>query len=164
MVIPDNDTNYTVDFGVFRGLCVGNLVYIDRDDNGSFNSGDTGAGGVAVQLYNTSNTLVASTTTSNGTLMTGFQVQEVYSSTAVRNYTQAMAAINGTNSSSLWTGSATQINYLYPGDTDGRFTSGNVNFPNDINPYSPGDFVLRGPPASSRFPTNGHLHLWHDAG
>jgi hypothetical protein len=54
-----------------------------------------------------------------------------------------MAVINGTNRTANWTGSAPQINYLYPGDAEGRFTSGNVNFPNDINGYSLGDFVVR---------------------
>jgi hypothetical protein len=59
----DTNTDLTVDFGFYRGLSVGNLVYIDNDANSAFNAGDVGVNGVTVQLFNTSNQLVTTTTT-----------------------------------------------------------------------------------------------------
>ena len=69
----NENSNLTVDFGLFRPARIGNLVWFDRDANGVQNGGDeTGIGGVTVQLFydtngdgqpSTSDTLVATTTT-----------------------------------------------------------------------------------------------------
>jgi hypothetical protein len=135
----DNLTDYSVDFGICRGLGVGNLVFIDNDDSGHFNAGDSGVSGAKVQLFDSNNNLVATTTTSTATTITGFQVRQVKSSTDVRNYTQAMEAINGTNQTDSWLGTATRINYLESGGTDGRYTSGNSAFPDGVS----SNFVVR---------------------
>ena len=49
----DPDTDYTIDFGLFRGLSVGNLVWQDSNDNGLRDSGEPGIDRVAVQLWST---------------------------------------------------------------------------------------------------------------
>lgn len=47
----DARSNLTVDFGFYRGLSLGNEVWIDDNDNGLKDSGEIGLGGVAVTLY-----------------------------------------------------------------------------------------------------------------
>jgi len=60
----NENSNLTVDFGLFRPASIGNLVWFDRDADGVQDGGDeTGIGGVTVRLYDASNTLIATTTT-----------------------------------------------------------------------------------------------------
>ncbi|MBO9312797.1 MAG: DUF11 domain-containing protein, partial [Chloroflexus sp.] len=69
----NENSNLTVDFGLFRPARIGNLVWFDRDANGVQNGGDeTGIGGVTVQLFfdtdgdgqpSAGDTLVATATT-----------------------------------------------------------------------------------------------------
>src|SRR5262249_16806876 len=47
----DNNGNYMVDFGLFRPLSLGNLVWLDADNNGAVSGGETGIAGVTVRLY-----------------------------------------------------------------------------------------------------------------
>ncbi|WP_294231262.1 SdrD B-like domain-containing protein [Prosthecobacter sp.] len=47
----DADTEYTVDFGLFRGMSVGNLVWQDTNDNGLRDGGEPGIESVTVQLW-----------------------------------------------------------------------------------------------------------------
>jgi hypothetical protein len=49
----DNDTDYTVDFGLFRGMSVGNLVWQDDNDNGLRDAGEPGIDGVGIELWAT---------------------------------------------------------------------------------------------------------------
>ncbi|MES2598992.1 MAG: GEVED domain-containing protein, partial [Verrucomicrobiota bacterium] len=128
----DNDTDFSVDFGIFRGLGVGNLIYIDSNDSGHFDGGDAGVGGVTVQLFNSANTLIANTTTTSSSSLAGFEVREVKSSSEVRTYAQATATLGGVNQTNFWIGSASKINYLNPAGTDGRFTTGNSAFPDGV--------------------------------
>lgn len=71
----DADTDYTVDFGIFRGMSVGNLVWQDTNDNGTRENGEPGIDGVSMELWTTGadnriggtdDMLLKTTTTSNG--------------------------------------------------------------------------------------------------
>jgi hypothetical protein len=69
----NNNANYTVDFGLFRPLSLGNLVWTDANNNGVVDGGETGIAGVTVRLYRDSNNNGVPdggqirTTTTNGT-------------------------------------------------------------------------------------------------
>ena len=71
----DPDTNYTVDFGLFGGMSLGNLVWQDSNDNGSRDNGEPGIDGVTLQIWSTGadnsiggtdDVLLQTTTTSGG--------------------------------------------------------------------------------------------------
>jgi hypothetical protein len=73
----DPNTNRTLDFGVFKPLSLGNLVWDDLNDNGLLDNGETGIDGVVVNLYYDANfdsvvdgaelaTPVTTTMTTNG--------------------------------------------------------------------------------------------------
>ena len=62
----DPNSNLSVDFGLFRPVALGNLVWGDSDNSGAVNGGETGVNGVAVRLYTAGGTLVSSTTTASG--------------------------------------------------------------------------------------------------
>ena len=47
---PDDRSNRTVDFGFYRGQ-LGNLVFVDANNNGAFDAGDTPLAGAQVQLF-----------------------------------------------------------------------------------------------------------------
>ena len=47
----DDDANYTVDFGLWRPVTIGNLVWHDVDDNGIFDVGEGGLANIAVALF-----------------------------------------------------------------------------------------------------------------
>jgi uncharacterized repeat protein (TIGR01451 family) len=47
----DNNANYTVDFGFYPALSLGNRVWFDRNNNGLIDAGETGISGVTVRLY-----------------------------------------------------------------------------------------------------------------
>jgi protocatechuate 3,4-dioxygenase beta subunit len=49
----DPDTDFTIDFGIFRGMSVGNLVWQDTNDNGLRDGGESGIGGIAMELWAT---------------------------------------------------------------------------------------------------------------
>ena len=61
---PDADSNRTVDFGFFRPLSLGNLVWEDANNNGTRDAGEPGLAGLAVDLLDASGAVVASTVTS----------------------------------------------------------------------------------------------------
>jgi uncharacterized repeat protein (TIGR01451 family) len=48
---PDDSANYTVDFGFYTSLSLGNLVWLDADNSGTVNGGETGIAGITVRLY-----------------------------------------------------------------------------------------------------------------
>ncbi|HEY4309258.1 MAG TPA: SdrD B-like domain-containing protein [Pirellulales bacterium] len=54
-------------FGLEQFATISGTEYVDNDANNSFNSGDTGLGGVTIQLINASNQIVSTTTAANGT-------------------------------------------------------------------------------------------------
>ena len=47
---PDNQSNRTLDFGFYRGQ-LGNLVFIDANNDGAFSAGETPLAGATVQLF-----------------------------------------------------------------------------------------------------------------
>ncbi|HAV76569.1 MAG TPA: hypothetical protein DCX53_04355 [Anaerolineae bacterium] len=47
---PNNRSNRTVDFGFYRGQ-LGNLVFVDANNNGTYDGGDTALSGATVQLF-----------------------------------------------------------------------------------------------------------------
>jgi protocatechuate 3,4-dioxygenase beta subunit len=72
---PDDRSNLTVDFG-FYTMSLGNQVWIDTNNNGVIDAGETGLDGVTVNLYAADGTtLLGTTTTTNGGyyLFTGLQ-------------------------------------------------------------------------------------------
>ena len=71
----DERANLTADFGFYR-TNIGNLVFVDNDENGAFNAGDTTLSGATVQLYTADgNTLLATTTSAVGTGLYSFTGQ-----------------------------------------------------------------------------------------
>ncbi len=48
---PDANANYTVDFGIWKPMSLGNLVWYDVNNNGAVDPGENGASGVTVRLY-----------------------------------------------------------------------------------------------------------------
>jgi uncharacterized repeat protein (TIGR01451 family) len=67
----DINTDTTIDFGFFSPLALGNRVWHDANDNGIFDSGETGIDDVVVQLYRADqtpgvDTPLAQVTTTNG--------------------------------------------------------------------------------------------------
>jgi protocatechuate 3,4-dioxygenase beta subunit len=57
--------NLAQDFGLYRPVLLGNLIWRDANNNGAFDplAGETGIGGVAVDLLDSAGTVLASTTT-----------------------------------------------------------------------------------------------------
>jgi SdrD B-like domain/FG-GAP-like repeat len=61
-----NDSSYrNQDFGFFRPLSIGDLVWLDSNNNGSVDTGEPGIGGVMVFLLDASGATIASTTTNS---------------------------------------------------------------------------------------------------
>ena len=67
---PDADSNVTVDFGLWRPMSIGNVVWKDLNDDGLLGKGEAGYGGLTVSLYADTNadgvpdaTAIATTTT-----------------------------------------------------------------------------------------------------
>jgi protocatechuate 3,4-dioxygenase beta subunit len=60
---PDSSSNLTVDFGLYRPLSLGNLIWLDTNNNGLVDAGETGISGVTVELLDSTNTVIATTTT-----------------------------------------------------------------------------------------------------
>ena len=67
----DPNTNLTIDFGFYR-LSLGDFVFVDADNNGSFGAGDTPRDGVAVELLNGAGTVVLQSTVTAGGGLYGF--------------------------------------------------------------------------------------------
>ncbi|MGJ3237549.1 MAG: SdrD B-like domain-containing protein [Anaerolineae bacterium] len=53
----DDNSNLTVDFGLYKPLSLGNRVWFDADNNGVIDAGEVGIGGVTVNLYDASDLL-----------------------------------------------------------------------------------------------------------
>jgi hypothetical protein len=69
----NNNSNLTLDFGMVPAaatgsLTVGDRVWNDTNNNGVFDTGETGINGVAVQLISSTGTVVQNTSTLNGGL------------------------------------------------------------------------------------------------
>ena len=64
---PDANENLTVDFGVFQPMSLGNLVWIDANNNGAVDAGENGTANVTVRLYDGTGTVLLATTVTNAT-------------------------------------------------------------------------------------------------
>ncbi|WP_141508950.1 SdrD B-like domain-containing protein, partial [Candidatus Chloroploca asiatica] len=64
----DANTNLTLDFGFYRPLSLGDLVFFDRDNSGTYNSGDSPLQGATVAIFFSDGTTPATNLT--GTLIT----------------------------------------------------------------------------------------------
>jgi protocatechuate 3,4-dioxygenase beta subunit len=63
VVLTAGATNNTVDVGLYQSASVGDFVWNDMDSDGVQDADEFGVAGVTVRLYNSANTLIASTTT-----------------------------------------------------------------------------------------------------
>lgn len=64
----DANTNLTVDFGLYQPVSLGNLVWLDADNSGTVTGSEAGIDGVPVRLYDSTGTLISTTTTAGGGL------------------------------------------------------------------------------------------------
>jgi protocatechuate 3,4-dioxygenase beta subunit len=62
---PDTSSNLTVDFGLFRPVRLGNLVWRDVNNNGLVDAGEQGIANVMVELLDSTGTNVLATTTTD---------------------------------------------------------------------------------------------------
>jgi len=56
--VPDNRANMTVDFGFYTAYSLGNRVWLDTDNSGTINGGETGIANVVVNLLTTAGVAV----------------------------------------------------------------------------------------------------------
>jgi protocatechuate 3,4-dioxygenase beta subunit len=63
---PDASSNLTVDFGLFRPLRLGNLVWRDLNNNGEVDGGETGISGVTVELLSGASVIATTITDASG--------------------------------------------------------------------------------------------------
>ncbi len=70
--LDDNNVNLTADFGFLQKVAIGNIVWLDNGgttgiaNNGILDGDEAGLDNVTIQLYDSTNTLAASTFTSGG--------------------------------------------------------------------------------------------------
>ncbi len=104
----DPNTNFTVDFGLFSGFTVGDLVFNDANNNGTKDVGESGISGLTVELLNSAGASFspAVTTTTNASGNYGFLVYSpgTYKMKVTPNGTYPLA------SSSVGTDNATDNN------------------------------------------------------
>ncbi|WP_020471274.1 SdrD B-like domain-containing protein [Zavarzinella formosa] len=129
---PDNQSNLTVDFGFFRPLSLGNQVFLDSNNDGFRQTGETGINGVLVDLLNASGGVVASTTTATVGPDSGIYRFDNLGAGQYRvrltapNFTGAGSLVGFNNSSVNQTDPNTDINDDNNGITVGTLGSGGV--------------------------------------
>lgn len=113
--------NHTYDIGFFNSVALGNLVWLDLNNNGLADPGEPGLDGVTVRLLDASGTtVITSTTTSNGGLY-------LFNDLAPATYVVEIVPPAGTSSSTGTPGSAT-------GPYEGNPAGGQPPDPdNDVN-------------------------------
>ena len=115
--------DYSVDFGFFQPLELGNLVWFDSDRDGVQDDNEPGIDGVTVQLLNSGGTVIDTTTTSAGGqyLFTGLQAGDYSVRIPASNFGSG-GPLEGTVSSSIDYGNlANRVVYdpdTVPSDTD----------------------------------------------
>lgn len=148
---PDNASNYSIDFGLWRPLALGNQVFFDANNNGSFDSGtETGLPNVPVSLFDSLNNLVAST-------KTDADGKYLFSNLGAGIYTVEITAPSGLVSS---TGTANQ--FEPPPDPNN-----NVDNVDDGMTTPPGSLTIRSLPINlqpGQEPTGGDTNLTLDFG
>ncbi len=68
IIVANGEDILNVDFGYFTNTSIGNLVWVDANANGIQDVGEIGLDGVKVELFNDTNILQETKTTSNGGL------------------------------------------------------------------------------------------------
>lgn len=58
---PDGDANLRQDFGVFQPLSLGNFIFEDANNNGTFDAGDSKMANVTVSLLDSTSTVIGTT-------------------------------------------------------------------------------------------------------
>lgn len=124
----DPNSNLSVDFGLFRPVGLGNLVWGDSDNSGTVNGGETGINGVTVRLYTAGGALVSSTTTASGG-------QYAFANLAPGDYYVEVTPPANTCSS---TGSANSATGPYEGTPGTQPPDPDSNIDNDDNGYGVG--------------------------
>ena len=99
----DINTNLTVDFGFYRLGALGDFVWIDTNRDGKQDATEVGVDGVTIKLYDSSGTLVATTTTAGGgrylfdNLLAGTYTVEFVLSTIPVGYLPTAPGVPGTD-------------------------------------------------------------------
>ena len=100
----DANSNLTVDFGFIRAVSLGNLVWLDVNDNGLADPGESGIGGVTVRLIAADGVTVLATTLTDASghylfagLLPGTFFVEVVPPAGVRSSTDIASSGNPNN-------------------------------------------------------------------
>ena len=97
-IVVDDQSNFTVDFGFYQPVSLGNLVWNDANNNGLRDAGEPGLGGVTVRVYDSANALLATTITdANGNYTFGNLTPGSYSIEA--DLPTGFVSSSGTNGS-----------------------------------------------------------------
>ena len=99
---PDNRADMTVDFGFYRTE-LGNLVFVDANNNGTFDAGDTPLAGATVKLYSSNGTeinvgpdgILGTADDAAGGVVTGAGGTYLFSGLPAGNYTVGVTPPNG---------------------------------------------------------------------
>ncbi len=120
---PDNRSDVTVDFGLFKPAAIGNVVWLDANRNGQQDAGETGVPGVKVQLMNAAGDVLAETTTDNdGKYLFDYLATGTYKVNFVTSTFPAGAKLTGLNAgadasdSDAMESGMTETYLLLPGD------------------------------------------------
>ncbi|PDV97368.1 hypothetical protein A9Q02_18615, partial [Candidatus Chloroploca asiatica] len=134
----DENSNLTLDFGLYRPARLGDLVWLDRDADGLQDGGDeTGIAGVTVTLFSGGSPVLTTTTTSTGTYSFTYLASGVYTINFslppdyVRSVVNATGALTATNDSDAdrVTGTTTLIT-VTPGLDDRSWDAGLYQYVN----------------------------------
>ena len=124
-LVPDGDSNMTVDFGFVPGVELGNLVWFDANNNGVVDAGETGSAGVTVELISGGIVVDSTVTDANG--------YYVFSGVTPGTYVVSIPASEFAPGGSLtgWfassgSGVSTNANDDVDNNSDGSVTSGNA--------------------------------------
>ncbi|NCC35432.1 MAG: hypothetical protein EOM24_25980, partial [Chloroflexia bacterium] len=134
----NENSNLTLDFGLYRPARLGDLVWLDRDADGIQDGGDeTGIAGVTVTLFSDGSPVLTTTTTSTGTYSFTYLASGVYTINfslppdyvrSVVNATGELTATNDSDANRL-TGTTTLIT-VTPGLDDTRWDAGLYQYVN----------------------------------
>lgn len=156
----DANTNMTIDFGLWPGISIGDLVWADTNNNGTKDAAESGISGLTVELLNQSGNTVIATTTTNASGIYGFTVYTAgnYKVRVTPNATFSLASSTSVNSDN---GVDNDNNGSQPGNKSNPSTSPTITLTAGGEPGSSGstnventiDFGFRGCPTITVTPT-----------
>src|SRR5262245_60100914 len=127
----DANTNLSLDFGVVppapaANLTLGNLVWSDANNNGTFDTGETGINGVSVQLVDAQGTVLQTVTTAGGGLytFTGLAAGDYRVRLAATNFNTGGKLFNFTSSTSTSSDPDDNVNNNDDGAPSGTLGTG----------------------------------------